>query len=342
MPVTARTLSEMRRMRLQLDTTVDAATRDLARTWETAWAEIAAEWAYALDDLIRSSDHGWPTRAQISRASRAQQALAHSGDRLDQLGREAGVRILRDVSALVEDAAGWLERIIRTQLPPGTMVTWDRVDTAAIDAIVQRTTGRVEALTMPIADDAQQAMRSSLIRGVATGDNPRHAAAEMLSRLGRDFDGGRWRAENIARTELADAHRAAARAARAANTDVVSGWRWMCSLSARTCPACLAKHGTWHEATDPGPYGHPSCRCTAVPVTRSWRDLGHDIDEPDGQFPDARRWFDDQPDDVQRRIMGPARLDALRAGRLEWDDMAVLHDNPGWRPSWAIAPVPAA
>ncbi len=342
MAVTDRTIAAMRTARIRLDRTVDAATRDLAQAWSVAWDEIVTDWSAAIDDLIAASATGWPSRSQVLRAKRAQKALDAAADALDSLANQAGVRILRDVSALADDAADMAAKLTSTQIPAGVALAsigFDTVDPETLAAIVKRTTQQVESLTRPLAADAVRAMKSSLIRGIAVGDNPKVAARRMLARTRTDFDGGRYRAEVIARTEMLDAHRAGALASREANADILKGWRWACSLSDRTCPACLGKHGTMHKLDEPGPWGHQSCRCTAVPVTKPYGELGIDAPEPADRFPDADDWLRKQSRATQLRIMGSQRLALLDSGKVSLGDMATLRANPGWRPSWGLTPL---
>lgn len=343
MPVTADTLAAARRMRVELDATVDAATRDLAAAWGRAWDEIVDDWSAAIDDLIAASDDGWPTVAQIARAKRAQQALQVASDALDELAQTTGVRILSDVSALAPQVAGWMEIIAATQLPEtGATATFSRVSPAAIRAIVQRSTQQVTSLTRPLSAEATAAMRSALIRGVAVGDHPERAAARMLDRAKGGFEGGLWRARNIARTEMLDSHRAAANLWRTDNADIMAGWTWVAELSNRTCPACLGMHGTRHPAGEPGPLGHPSCRCTSVPITKTWRELGFDIDEPEPiPTETGEEWLAAQPVDVQKQILGSKGWKAWQAGDWPSDQWAVRRENPAWRASFVVAPVPA-
>src|SRR5690606_29603745 len=146
-----------------------------------------------------------------------------------------------------------------------------------------------------LEDAAIEAMKRELVRGVVTGDNPRTAAAAMVKRVEGQFNGGLSRALGLARTEIIDAHRHAAQVAQEAHADVLNGWRWHCDLSVRTCPACLAMHGTMHPLSEPGPHDHVNGRCARVPVTKSWAELGFDIEEPADAFLDAREWFDGLP-----------------------------------------------
>ena len=99
-------------------------------------------------------------------------------------------------------------------------------------------------------------------------------------------------------------------------------------------------NGQIFPADEPGPDDHPSGRCTAVPVTKTWKELGIDgVDEPASTFPDAKAWFAQQTPKVQKDIMGQARLDALNQGTISWSDMSVKQHNPGWRDSYVTPPL---
>ncbi|PZR55233.1 phage head morphogenesis protein [Xylanimonas oleitrophica] len=348
MAVNRETLRLARGMRVQLDRTVDAATRDMVAAWVKAWDDLAAQWETVVAELVEyTQENGtWPPAWRIARAERVAQAVNATRDRLDDLTANAGVRILQDVPAITDAAAEWQARIIAAQMPRASVAgdyavaaTFDRLDAAALDAIVRRTTSQVTALTIPLSDEATDSMVRHLVRGVTVGDNPRTAARRMLRGLEGGFNGGLSRAMTIARTEMLDAHREASRAARRANADVLTGWQWIAELSHRTCPSCLAQHGSIHPVEEPGPIDHQNGRCTALPVTKSWADLGFDIEEPESTLPDARAWFDSLPEKEQLAVMGPERLRLLRAGQIGWDDLSQRRSTPGWRDSYGVTPV---
>lgn len=345
MAINRRTLRLVDGMRLSIDATVDRAVADLVAAWGRAWNELASEWDAALSDLVTASTDGkWPSRRQIMRAKRARDALAATREALDGLTTDFGVRVLQDVPSLTAAAAQWEARLIASQLPTEAGITADleaafnRVDAAALDAIVERTTGRVTALSQPLSPQAEHAMKSVLVRGIALGDNPRAAAATMLQRVRGAFDGGLNRALVIARTEMLDAHRAAAYGQDQANADVLAGWQWVAQLDRRTCPSCWAKHGSLHDLDEPGPEDHQQGRCARVPQTKTWRELGFDLDEPADLLPDAKATFDALPQADQVAIMGKARLGLLNAGHIGWDDLTVKRTTDGWRDSWAPRP----
>lgn len=334
MPVTVDTLHHAARLRRRIDGHVDTTVGDMVRAWARLWNELGNDWRLAVDQIIATGSTGRLTKAQLLRLAKVRHALDVSRHALEDLARSADIAITTRIPTVVGDATAGQVAVILSQLPPD----FDALDTPsgrAIEAITRRATGQVTSLVRPLAADAYQAMLAEVQRGVALGVNPKVAAARMVRRTRGGFDGGLSRATRIARTEMLDASRAAAQATDESNADVLAGWRWSAALQPRTCPACLGMNGRTFSTSTPGPLGHVNCRCSRVPVTKSWADLGIiGMDEPDDATPDARAWFDQLPESEQLAIMGPTRLRLLRAGVIGWDDLAVKVPNAGWRPSY--------
>ncbi|MGG5257469.1 phage minor head protein [Phycicoccus avicenniae] len=344
MAIDRRTLDEIRGMRIDLDGTVGFHEQQLILAWARSWSELRGAWLDAIDDLVAASQDGaWPSRAKIRKARRAQAALALTTDALDQLARDFQVRILRDVPKVVGDAAQWEARLMAAQLPETEVLTatlagqFDRIDARALDAIVERTTGRITSLTQPLSTQAETAMRSALVRGVALGQHPERVTTDLLQRLEGGFNGGRNRALVIARTELLDAHRAAAYGQDQANAKTLRGWQWVATLDRRTCPSCWGMHGTDHPLEEPGPLDHQQGRCARIPRIRPWSELGIDVDEPEDLLPVARDVFDRLPREDQLAIMGPERLRLLDDEQIDFGDLAKKRSTGGWRDSYAPA-----
>ncbi|MGN6413798.1 phage minor head protein [Flexivirga sp.] len=339
MAVSRETLRLANGLRIAILATLDATDAAILRAWGSAWDELAHEWDAAISDLVAASKDGkWPSAAKIRRAKRAQNALAVTREALVELGKQLPITVAEALPKTTQEAADWQRRLASSQLPAGAK-DLAMVDPDALAAIVKRTTEQVTSLSRPLSVQAEAAMRAALIRGVAVGDNPRTVGADMLRRVQGGFDGGRARATMIARTEMLDAHRAASLAQNKANADVLTGWEWLSALDKRTCPACWAQHGTFHRIDERGPDGHQQCRCTRLPATQSWKDLGFNIEEPDSLMPSAQDVFNSMPREDQLAVMGKTRLDLLDSGSVDWSDLAVKRENPGWRPSWVPTPV---
>lgn len=346
MAVTRHTLRLLAGMRIRLGDTVDQATRDLVRAWAQAWDTLQEEWDTALDQLIaRSQDGQWPSRAQIYRADRVLRALDATEQALTELVDNAGARMVRVLPTLTDQAAEWQARLVAAQLPPvaGDQTTltgmFNRVDPGQLGSIVTRTTEQITSLSRPLTPEAMQAVHRSLIRGVALGENPREAGRRMVRAVEGHFNGGLSRATTIARTEMLEAHRNAAHAQDLANTDTLTGWKWMATLATSTCMSCLSQHGQLHEVAEPGPYDHQNGRCVRLPVSKSWRELGFNLDDPPDITPDARAWFDQLPNRDQLAMMGPERYDLFQSGQIGWDDLTQLRHSPAWRDSYGLTPV---
>lgn len=348
MAATRDTLRLLRRIRIRIEENVDAATDDLVRAWARTWDVLVVEWEAAADELqdIRDDGH-WPTRAQIRRAERTQKALHLTRQALDDLAENAGITVIGRVPDVV-DVAGDHVDVIASQYPAkaGTRAevaaTLERVDREQLDAIVERTTDQITSLMRPLSLEAMHQLNAHLVKGVALGRNPRDVARRLIRRLEGGFNGGLTRALVVARTEMLDAHRAAAAAHHKANADVLRGWQWVAQLDRRTCPSCWAQHGSEHRLSDPGPLDHQQGRCARLPLTKSWADLGFDdIDEPASLVTDARAAFDALSPADRLAVMGRERLRRLEAGELNWGDLSQRRTTRGWRDSYGVAPLNA-
>lgn len=338
------TMRAMAELRVRVSAAVDAATDDLVRSWLYAWTQIVPEWQAAVDELANMrADGRWPTVAQINRAERAQRALEATYAGLIALGDQAGVTITRGLNEVVQAAMGQVD-VIATQLPPGDArlgISLVHADPRQIEQIVIRTQEQVTKILFPLAGDSYDIIRSTLIGGVALGKNPRVVAREMVRGIEIGFNQALTRAMVIARTEMLDAHREAARMHDLANADVLEGWTWLATLDTSTCRSCLAQHGTVHDLHEPGPIDHQCGRCARMTKAKSWRDLGFDIDEPASVVPSSRDWFDSLDEIDQRKVLGPKAYKAWAAGEYPMDQWSTRRVNPGWRDSMVPSRPPA-
>jgi SPP1 gp7 family putative phage head morphogenesis protein len=343
MATTRETLRLLGQIRIQIADTVDGIIDDLVRSWAYSWNLVLRDWQDAVADLqAASGDKRWPTRSQVLRAERAQRALEATYAGLQRLTEHAGITITAGVSQVTNAAAGHLD-VIASQVPDTHQAIFRtslvRADTEQINQIILRTQEQVTKLVAPVAGDAFETIRETLIRGVAQGQNPRVAARRMVRGIEVGYNEALTRAMVITRTEMLDAHRAAARLTGLANANVLQGWQWVCALDARTCPSCWAQHGTIHPLDEFGPIDHQQGRCSGLPVTRSWKDLGFDIEEPASVLQDAEAKFQTLSPSTQRKIMGPQRLQLLNNGDISWSDLSTLRHNPGWRDSQVVTPL---
>lgn len=342
MPVTARTLKLQAQLRAELTKVTDSHTRALVAAWVDAWDEISPDLNAALLEQLVAGDR--VTTAQLLRSVRLRKALAVIADNLEALAKDAGVLITGDLRGVIDTAGAAQASVIDSQLPPSTDLVaidqWSKVDAKQIDAIVKRSTQQITSTLKPLSRETYDVVRRELIRGVASGSNPKATAGRIVKRAEGRFNGGLNRALVIARTETLDAHRTAAALGMSQHTDVLTGWQWQATLDKRTCPSCWSQHGSVHDLKDPGPLDHQQGRCARLPIPKTWADLGFDIQEPASVLPDAADAFTSLSAADQLTILGPTRHAAYVAGDFPMESWSVRKSTPGWRDSYHVAPAP--
>lgn len=344
MAATDGTSSLVEQLRGQIGRVTDAHTRRMAMAWARAWDDTAFELNEALNEIAREAGTGSVTRTMMLRSARLTNALDGIQSRLDKLFSESGIAIIDALPDVIDHTGRIQEQLIASQLPASQrhlFDAWSRVDDRQVEAIITRTQQRITAASRPLSAAATKMMKRELISGMIGGRNPKVAAARMIVRAEGRFNGGLSRAMTIARTEMLDASRAAARLAEKPHTDVLAGWIWVAQLGSRTCPACWAMNGQEFPLSEPGPYGHQNCRCVRVPKTKSWRDLGFNVEEPASTLRNAEQAFNELPRAAQVQILGRARFEAWRGGNYPMDVWAQKRTNPGWRPSYVPSQPPA-
>lgn len=114
----------------------------------------------------------------------------------------------------------------------------------------------------------------------------------------------------------------------AENTDLIKSVQWISTLDSRTTPICRARDGDLYAPNEgPRPPAHVGCRSTTVPITKSWEELGLDLEEApvgtrasmNGQVPadlSYEQWLKRQPRDVVDDIMGKTKSALFIDGKL--------------------------
>lgn len=127
-----------------------------------------------------------------------------------------------------------------------------------------------------------------------------------------------------------------------ANTDLIKAVQWVSTLDTRTSEPCRIRDNLRYQPVDHRPIGHAvpwlggpgrlhwNCRSSSVPITKSWRELGLNIDDfspttrasMDGQVAADMSygdWIKKQPASRQDQILGADRGKLLRDGGLTLD-----------------------
>jgi len=138
-------------------------------------------------------------------------------------------------------------------------------------------------------------------------------------------------AENLVRTGAMKASNVGREAFFQENSEVIKNYSWVLTLDSRTCTICVqgASDNPYPVGSPPQVPAHILCRCIFVAITKSWEELGIDLDEMEpgtrtavvngmrGEVPDTvtyQDWFEMQNTEFQADILGPSRFNAYEKG----------------------------
>lgn len=288
-----------------------------------------------LEATLRDAADQPVSAATLARSEALNALIDQTQERVTQLAAQLGLRISSSGQQAIDLAQEAVRQLTLDSMgtPPVDAITagFGQLPAEAIERIVSNLQpgSPLSRLLAELGPDAAEAVRQALIVGLGSGQSPREVARAMQDALG----GSLTRAATIARTEILRAYRDAAVESMRANDDVVKGWIWHASLTDRTCAACIAMHGTKHPLSEP--FGsHPNCRCTPVPETLSWADLGFEgIDDTAPEIASGTGWFARQDAETQRKILGQAKYDAWKDGAFTFDEVVGFRDDPTWGPT---------
>lgn len=140
-------------------------------------------------------------------------------------------------------------------------------------------------------------------------------------------------AQTVVRTATGHISNVAAQATWEANSNVVKGWQFLATFDSRTTVTCAGLSGqVFPIGKGPMPPRHPNCRSHSLPVTKSYREMGLDLDDVppgdrasmDGQVAGDLRfddWLTKKGNKMQDQILGPTRAQLFRDGKLKLADL---------------------
>lgn len=194
--------------------------------------------------------------------------------------------------------------------------------------------------------DRMARISNTIRNGFLLGDTATELAKKIRGHANRGYQDGalqmsRSNAASIAKTAVGHVAATAREEFASVNDDLLSGKQWLSTLDNHTTPMCrirdrlrytLANKPIGHKIPylqGPGKI-HFCCRSTETLILKSADELGLDIREisgatrasMDGQVPadtDYSGWFDRQPYERQKQIVGEQRARLMRDGGMSPD-----------------------
>lgn len=166
--------------------------------------------------------------------------------------------------------------------------------------------------------------------------------SQLISEVKELMATSRRHSETLVRTAVMKVHDKAQEIVRDNNLDILKGEQQISTLDLRTSDVCKVRDGkAWdldkkpigdHDLPYARPPLHPNCRSTMRLLTKSWRELGFDIDEipestrasMDGQVKQGltyEDWLKGKSPEQQDWVLGKGKADLWRRGVITFRDM---------------------
>lgn len=182
-----------------------------------------------------------------------------------------------------------------------------------------------------LATGAQTRLAGDIRRGFIEGQTN----DQIVRRISRGgfLDTTRRQTDTVVRTAIQHTSNTARNEFFKENEGIIKGVMWIATLDSRTCPTCMSLDRQVFDVGDgPRPPAHAACRCATTAITKSFREMGIDIDDaPDpsatrasmnGQVPrdvSYNQWLKGQKPDIQEMALGKNRGKLFREGNLSVD-----------------------
>lgn len=266
---------------------------------------------------------------------RLKQMLNTVGDMVGDLRHVAQDKLKEYIHDTARREREWMIGELRSAVPisldftsPSLTAIYANVYQRPMDGVMIRTWWR----------DMDRGLRTAIEReiriGYIEGQTPMEIARRLRGTRRAGYEDGVFgrvvhrRVEALVNTALRHAQSVAREELYDGNSDLIKGVQIVATLDASTSLICMNYDGQVFDVGEgPRPPFHPNCRSATIPVLKSLRELGVDMDEVpdstrasmDGQVPDKIRfpeWIKSQGQERQIRVLGKERWQAWQDGKV--------------------------
>lgn len=229
----------------------------IASQWQAAFARILAG-LRALFAAMQSAEQRGETvnLAWLYQSLRLQQALHLIEGEMQTFSQQSSLVVQGQVVQAQQSGRQDGQALVQ-QAQPGISANQSLMTSLDISQSTSR------FAMMPA--DATARAKSTLLDGAANGKGPSQIASRLQLVLAMSLGV----ALCVSRTEAMDAYRDGSLAVYQANSETVTGWRWLAEPGA--CPDCESMNGSTHPLDEPMDE-HPNGRCVPLPITKNGAD----------------------------------------------------------------------
>lgn len=262
---------------------------DLARLDASTQNEVLALLKQMQKDLITSLGNDdlttWGRRRLNQQLKESQQIIASYYSDIEAITLASTSGIAPIVSTSVANALAVAVGNGAGGAVAGIIPTTNYMEALASNAIVEGATQKEwwARQSDEMAFRFKQAVKTGLVNAETN--------SQIIKRV-LDIEGITTRnVEKLVRTSVMTISNMARQKTFEQNEDVISSLEWSSALDSRTCAECAPRDGLrWdiktkkpigHKVPFSSPPKHLNCRCSLIPITKTFRELGFDIDEVD-------------------------------------------------------------
>jgi hypothetical protein len=182
---------------------------------------------------------------------------------------------------------------------------------------------RFDTYVKGLSDNVYKVWDTQVRAGYVAGLTARQINRNVLGSV-KDMEPGQMQAlrnslERHTRTMISFMAETARDEVYRANESLFDGYKYLATLDARTCLVCGADDGKVFKNLDEAPKlpRHLNDRCLYVPYIKGFEDIPSERAAMNGPVSDKTTyagWLKEQPDSIQREILGPARYAAYKNG----------------------------
>ena len=276
----------------------------------------------------------WSKARIAKQLSEADAVIRQYYDDAAGIARDTTTSVAQVAASATADS---LVAAVGAQVAISAIPTAAYLETLASDTIIQGVTqsGWWSKQSSDSSFKFQSAVRQGLVGAETT--------PQIVRRVRDVMDLSRRNAETLVHTSVQSVANTTREKIFADNDDVMSGKEWSAALDRRTCPTCGVRDGKrWdtkgksisHSIPYTMPPQHFRCRCSMVPVLKTWKELGINMDElPDGTRASMEGQVNDKTfaDWLKRKTetdttfadktLGKGRAELFRDGKITMDQM---------------------
>ena len=293
--------------------------RDLARLWVPSYRYLKQQVKDLMTVIQAQRDRGEPVWIGYLHSMERYQSMMEQARRtIDAYNRAALGRISGEEADAVEIGSETARKLVNIAAANDPL--WIRVNKreGRILSGMLSEMSPLRALLDKSWPETSRKLDEVLTVGLTTGQGSNWIAQRMMEAVTIPEK----RALLIARTEVNRTYREANLETMRESRAVI-GYRRMC-YPPTACFACLEMDGEFYEKGESFS-DHPNGKCSAVPVTKHFDPIN------DPNWERGQDWFLKQSPETQRKIMGPGRYEAWKAGEIEnLRDLVRIKPNELW------------